>query len=259
MLSLYPTPNVPGFGSNGLNYNYATALSYSNPRREDILRGDWQVNGNNRLFARWIHNSDHLQAPFSPGGLGAVDCEASINFPGGCIQDHPGWNLSVNLLTTIRPNLLNEFSVGPSVTKSLVTGTNGNISLAKNGITLPLLYPTDTLPDMSFGGLDNTQFGGSYLGSMPWHQANTTINLNDNLTWVHDRHTLKFGAFYQRNRKDQIAWGNINGQFSFGCGPTGSGHMPSKLPMRRSLCQRLAGRVQQLQPVHRPPLGQIPL
>ena len=80
---------------------------------------------------------------------------------------------------------------------------------------------------MSFGGLDNTQFGGSYLGSMPWHQANTTINLNDNLTWVHNRHTFKFGAFYQRNRKDQIAWGNINGQFSFDVGPTGSGTCPA--------------------------------
>ena len=223
ILNLYPLPNVPGFGSNGLNYNYSTALSYSNPRREDILRGDWQINSNNRVFARWIHNSDYLQAPFSPGGLGAVDCEAAINFPGGCIQNHPGWNLSVNLLTTIRPNLLNEFSVGPSVTKSLVEGTNGNISLAKNGVKLPLLYPTDTLPDMGFNGLNNTQFGWSYLGSMPWHQANTTINLNDNLTWVHDKHTFKFGVFYQRNRKDQIAWGNINGQFSFGAGPTSSG------------------------------------
>lgn len=224
MLSLYPAPNVPGFGSNGFDYNYSTSLSYSNPRREDILRGDWQVNANNRLFARWIHNSDNLQAPFSTGGLGAVDCLAAINFPGGCIQSHPGWNLSVNLLTTIRPNLLNELSAGPSVTKSLVTGAKGNISLAKNGVTLPLLYPSDTLPDLGFEGLDNTNFGWSYLGSMPWRQANTTINLNDNLTWVHGRHTLKFGAFYQRNRKDQIAWGNINGQFSFGAGPTSSGN-----------------------------------
>ena len=220
ILSLYPKPNVPGFGTNTLDYNYSTSLSYSNPRREDILRGDFQVNAGNRMFVRWIHNSDHLQAPFSPGGLGAVDCLAAINFPGGCIQEHPGWNLSLNVVSTITPSLLNEFSVGPSVTKSLVTGANGNISLAKNGVTLPLLYPTDTLPDMSFEGLNNTNFGWSYLGSMPWHQANTTINVNDNLTWVKNKHTLKFGMFYQRNRKDQIAWGNVNGQFGFNAGPT---------------------------------------
>jgi len=226
ILSLYPEPNVPGFGTNGLDYNYSTSLSYSNPRREDILRGDYKINDNHRVFARWIHNSDHLQAPFSPGGLGAVDCLAAINFPGGCIQDHPGWNLSVNLVSTITPTLLNEFSIGPSVTKSMVTGSNGNISLAKNGITLPLLYPSDTLPDMGFGGLNNTNFGWSYLGSMPWHQANTTINLNDNITWARNKHTLKFGFFYQRNRKDQIAWGNVNGQFNFNTAPTAAATCP---------------------------------
>ncbi len=227
MLSLYPSPNVPGFGTNGLSYNYSTALSYSDPRREDILRADFQLNAHNRLFGRWIHNSDHEQAPFSPGGLGAVDCLAAINFPGGCIQEHPGWNLSVNLVSTIKPNLLNEFSIGPSVTKSLVTGANGNISLAKNGITLPLLYQSETLPDMSFSGLNNVNFGWSYLGSMPWHQANTTINVNDNVSWVRHNHTFKFGVFYQRNRKDQIAWGNVNGQISFGTAPTSSSTCPA--------------------------------
>ena len=227
LLSLYPEPNVPGFGTNGLNYNYSTSLSYTDPRREDIFRGDFQINANHRVFGRYIHNSDHLQAPFSTGGLGAVDCLAAINFPGGCIQKHPGWNLSVNVLSTITPTLLNEFSVGPSVTKSTVTGSNGNISLSKNGITLPLLYASDTIPDMGFGGISNTNFGWSYLGSMPWHQANTTINVNDNLTWVRDKHTLKFGVFYQRNRKDQIAWGNVNGQFSFNTSPTASASCPT--------------------------------
>ncbi len=219
ILNLYPLPNASGFNSNGL-YNYSTSLSYSDPRSEDIARVDYQLNLNNRLFARWIHNNDHEQTPFSPGGLGAVDCLAAINFPGGCIQEHPGWNLSVNLVSTIRPNLLNEFSIGPSVTKSLVTGANGNISTAKNGIDLPLLFPSETIPDMSFSGLNNVGFGWSYLGSMPWHQANTTINVNDNVTWVRNRHTIKTGLFYQRSRKDQIAWGNVNGQFNFNASST---------------------------------------
>lgn len=257
ILSLYPEPNVPGFGTNGFNYNYSTALSFSNPRREDILRGDFQINTANRIFARWIHNSDHLQAPFSPGGLGAVDCLAGINFPGGCIQDHPGWNLSVNLVSTITPTLLNEFAVGPSVTKSLVTGANGNISLAKNGVTLPLLYPSDTLPDMSFGGLDNTNFGWSYLGSMPWHQANTTINVNDNLTWVRNKHALKFGMFYQRNRKDQIAWGNVNGQFTFGTGPTGTSTCPADTQCGSPLASALLGAFDAFDQSTARPLGQF--
>jgi hypothetical protein len=131
--------------------------------------------------------------------------------------------------------VLNEFSVGPSHTLSYVTGVNGNVSRGVNGITLPLLVPVtsdQSIPDMSFGGLSGVNFGGSYLGATPWHQANTTINVNDNLTWVRHNHTLKAGLFYQRNRKDQIAWGNINGQFNFSNAQTS----PSSCPVSAPTC-----------------------
>jgi hypothetical protein len=229
ILNLYPLPNVSGFGVGGQNYNFSEVLSADHPRREDILRIDYQINDKNRIFGRWIYNADNTNAPFTPfpGPFGIFACSSSINFPGGCTQKHPGWNLSLNWVSTISATLLNEFSVGPSHTLSLAEGASGNISLSQNGINLPLLYPTDTIPDMNFGGLDNVNFGGGYLGATPWKQANTTINVNDNLTWIRGAHTLKFGMFYQRSRKDQIAWGNVNGQISFGVGPTSGGTCPS--------------------------------
>jgi hypothetical protein len=231
ILNLFPLPNVSGFGVNGQNYNFSESLSGNAPRREDILRVDYQINSKNRLFGRWIHNSENDSSPFTPfpGPFGIFACASSINFAGGCTQKHPGWNVSVNLVSTITSTLVNEFSVGPSHTLSIAEGTNGNISLGKNNINLPLLFPVssdNSIPDMSFNNLPNVNFGGGYLGATPWHQANTTINVNDNLTWVLHNHTLKTGLFYQRNRKDQIAWGNINGQFSFGLGPTSGGTCP---------------------------------
>ncbi len=231
ILNLFPLPNVSGFGVNGQNYNFSEALSGNAPRREDILRVDYQLNSKNRLFGRWIHNSETDSSPFVPfpGPFGIFACASSINFPGGCTQKHPGWNVSLNLVSTLTSTLLNEFSVGPSHTLSIAEGTNGNISLGKNGINIPLLYPVSSdqsIPDMSFNNLPNVNFGGGYLGATPWHQANTTINVNDNLTKVLQTHTLKFGVFYQRSRKDQIAWGNINGQFNFGLGPTSGGVCP---------------------------------
>ena len=231
ILNLFPLPNVTGFGVNGQNYNFSEALSGKAPRREDILRIDYQLNKNNRLYGRWIHNSENDSSPFTnfPGPFGIFACSSAINFPGGCTQKHPGWNFSLNLISTISPTVLNEFSVGPSHTLSLAEGTNGNISRGANSITLPLLYPLtadQSIPDMSFNGLNNVAFQGPYLGGTPWKQANTTINVNDNVTWVRGNHTFKTGLFYQRNRKDQIAWGNINGQFSFGLGPTSSGTCP---------------------------------
>jgi hypothetical protein len=227
ILSLYPEPNVPGFAVNGQSFNYSQALSGEAPRREDILRVDFQLNSKNRLYGRWIHNSENDSSPFTPfpGPFGIFACASAVTFPGGCTQKHPGWNVSANIVSTITPRILNEFSVGPSHTLSLAEGTNGNISRGANGITLPLLYPLtsdQSIPDMSFGGLNNVNFQGGYLGATPWKQANTTINVNDNLSWVWENHIFKTGMFYQRSRKDQIAWGNVNGQFNFGTGTFGS-------------------------------------
>jgi len=224
ILNLYPKPNVNGFAVNGQNYNFSQALSADAPRREDILRVDFQLNSKNRLFGRWVHNSETDNAPFlpfpGPSGSGFA-CSSPINFPGGCVIHQPSWNVSANLVSTITPTILNEFSVGPSHAIAQANGVNGNVSRGTNGITLPLLYPLSpdqAIPDISFSGLNNVNFQNPYLGATPWHQSNTTINVNDNLSWVHRNHTFKTGIFYQRSRKDQISWGNINGQASFNVG-----------------------------------------
>lgn len=224
ILSLYPAPNVSGFGTTGQNYNFSEALSADAPRREEMVRVDFQLNSANRLFGRWIHNSETDKSPFlpfpGPSGSGFA-CSSPINFPGGCVVDQPSWNASLNLVSTIRPTVLNEFSIGPSHAVASASGVDGNVSRGANGITLPLLYPLtpdQAIPDISFNGLNNVNFQNPYLGATPWHQSNTTINVNDNLSWVHGTHAFKTGIFYQRSRKDQISWGNINGQISFDVG-----------------------------------------
>jgi hypothetical protein len=230
ILNLYPEPNASGIDQSGY-YNYSNTFSSLAPRREDILRVDYQLNDKNRLYGRWIHNSEHDTSPFTPfpGPFGIFACSSAIQFVGGCTQNHPGWNFSANLVSTITPTVLNEFSIGPSHTLSLAESVNGNVSLGKNGIDMPLLFPVtkdQSIPDLHFNDRPGTNFAGSYLGGTPWHQANTTINVNDNLSWVRHNHTLKAGIFYQRSRKDQIAWENINGEAYFSVGPTSGGTCP---------------------------------
>ena len=211
LLSLYALPNLTP--SSPTSANYATQLSYDNPRREDILRVDYQLNGRNRIYGRWVHNAQQATSPMETWNL---NCDGQLQITGGCINKAPSWNVSLDWVTTISPTLLNEVSVGPSVTHSSWTGANGNLSVGKNNINLPLLYAvpsTTSIPDMGFQG-NNIPYPWSYFGANPWHQANTTININDNVTWVKQNHAFKFGVFYQRSRKDQIAWGNSNGQYT---------------------------------------------
>ncbi len=216
ILNLYPLPNVTGNNT----YNRQDPLSYSHPRTEYIGRVDYQISPSERLFVRYINNRDTQQGPVGSFGL---ECSGSLQIPGGCIDKQPGWNLSADLTSTLRPNLVNEVNLGPSVYRSDVAGVNGNISVGKNNIKLPLLYPVtaDTsIPDLGFSG-NGQSYPSTYFGATPWHQATTSIDANDNLTWILHSHTLKFGAFYQRARKDQIAYGNFNSQFSFNANCTG--------------------------------------
>jgi hypothetical protein len=216
ILDLYPLPNVP----NNNTYNRQDPLSFTHPRTEYIGRVDYQLNQNERLFVRYINNRDTQQGPVGSFGL---ECSGNLQIPGGCIDKQPGWNLSADLTSTLSPSIVNEVNVGPSVYRSDVAGVNGNITVGKNNIDLPLLYPVSpdtSIPDLGFSG-NGQSYPSTYFGATPWHQATTTIDANDNLTWALHAHTLKFGAFYQRNRKDQIAYGNFNSQFSFNANCTG--------------------------------------
>jgi hypothetical protein len=217
IFALYPLPNV----ANNNTYNRVDPLSYTHPRTEYIGRVDYQISPSERLFARYINNRDTQTGPVGVFGL---ECSGSLEIAGGCTDVQPGWNLAVDLTSTFTPTLLNEVTVGPSVYSSRVEGVNGNITVGANNINLPLLFPvssTTSIPDLGFSG-NGANYPSTYLGATPWHQATTTIDANDNLTWSLHSHTLKFGAFYQRARKDQISYGNSNGQFNFSNLCTGS-------------------------------------
>jgi hypothetical protein len=217
VLNLDPLPNVTGNNS----YNRVDPTSFSHPRVEYIGRVDYQLTPSERVFARYIRNQDTQTGPVGNFGL---QCLGTLEIAGGCTDKQPGWNLSVDLTSTLRNNLINEVNIGPSVYTSRIAGVNGNISNGANNLDLPLLYPTtadESIPDFGFSG-NGQSYPYTYFGSTPWHQATTTITANDNLTWSLHTHTLKFGAFYQRARKDQISYGNSNGQFSFSAACTGS-------------------------------------
>jgi hypothetical protein len=219
ILALYPQPNV----FNQATYNRQDPLSYTHPRAEYIGRVDYQINPGERIFVRYINNRDNEVGPVGSFG-GGLFCAGSLQFAGGCYDHQPGWNLSVDLTSTLRSNLVNEVNIGPSVYRSDIGGVNGNITVGKNNINLPLLYPvtpTTSIPDFGFSG-NGQSYPSTYFGATPWHQATTTIDANDNLTWIVRAHTMKYGAFYQRARKDQIAYGNSNSSFSFSSQCTGS-------------------------------------
>jgi len=211
---VYPKPNATDpSGFNRYNYQYET--SYTHPRNEEIARIDYQINNKHRLFGHYVANQDSQGCPT---GCDGVDGISNFEFPGGMHMDEPGYNAAVDLTSTINNTTVNEITAGWGVNKLNVSAHDNNIYKSKWNIDVPLLYATGSdspIPDFSFGGINNQSLPWTYLGSMPFNNALTLININDNLTKTLGRHTLKMGLFIERSRKDQSAWGNANGDFSF--------------------------------------------
>ena len=56
ILNLYPQPNATQFIKSG--YNFRSQISDSYPRREDLLRGDYNISDKFKVFAHWVNNYD---------------------------------------------------------------------------------------------------------------------------------------------------------------------------------------------------------
>jgi Carboxypeptidase regulatory-like domain/TonB-dependent Receptor Plug Domain len=217
---LYPRPNVTGRN----DYNFVSSSSTDYPRREETARIDYQLSNAHRVFGRLTNNSSNRNEPFGSGLWGI----SAIPFGGGIQFSEPGWNASLGLTSVISSTLVNEFTIGPSVSKLDVQGKNDNISRANNPeiAAVPLPFPVSAGVPISDFQMDGVGWLGqsgtwAYLGAMPFKNSNTTIDITDNLSKVWGRHTFKTGLFFQRNRKDQPAWGNYNGEFHFELDPTG--------------------------------------
>ena len=58
ILHLFPDPNTTAGGN---VYNYTSQVPSAYPRRENIIRVDWQIVTATRLSGRWVYNHDDQQ------------------------------------------------------------------------------------------------------------------------------------------------------------------------------------------------------
>jgi hypothetical protein len=228
LLNLYPTPNQPlAAGASlpsGATYNYQTQLPGSQPRREDLLRLDYNLTNNLRVFGHYINDNQNTVVPYGSFVLG-------INVqPFAPIADPiPGHSLAAGATYVISPTMTNEFNWGYTKnTINIFATTQGLSQSALGSNPLPVLYPNavqnNYLPNVTFGGnnLANSPSFGS--ADAPFINYNTTFDFTDGLTKVWNKHTIKAGFYMQRSRKNQTSFASFNGSYNFGDqgGPTGA-------------------------------------
>jgi hypothetical protein len=178
-----------------------------------IVKVDHQINSNESLTGRYAFARS--QQVFPLGGLGFG---AGSRLPQFAQSSPTRVQLaSGSLLSTVGYGKINEIRFGYSRYRTSFSSLDANSDPASLGT------PTSTfnlgtgklgLPEMDFGGVFENL--GASAFSIPRGRTSQSFQALDNFTWIHGRHTIKFGGEYRRAMIDSFNDNLERGLFSFG-------------------------------------------
>jgi outer membrane receptor protein involved in Fe transport len=230
ILNVFPGPNATAGGN---VYNYSSQDPSEYPRREDIVRLDWQIASATRLSARFIYNKDEQRFAYGT-------TTASWDWPLTITkrENGPGKTLSLTLNHSFGPSLHNEFVFAAGRGGVNIGPADDKYTRASTGINVPLLYGSanagDAMPTLSFDGnptatvaVANQTFAETNFNGTPFHQTFVINNFMDNLTKSWGKHTFKAGVYYQRANNQRTSFGPVQANIDFSnntANPFNTGH-----------------------------------
>jgi Carboxypeptidase regulatory-like domain/TonB-dependent Receptor Plug Domain len=212
ILNLYPEPNVAGRN----DFNYTSSISTKYPRREDILRVDYNITERTHLSARYTNNKEERFLAYGSFASGLNFPLSPISFP------RPGRNGVLSLTHTFSPTLTNEFIFGPSSNFIDLRPADDNALASKRNLNVPKLFPgigAGYVPNFRFGGIGNQAFPNIDFNGLPFINQNHTFNFIDNVSKIVGAHSIKAGFYAQRSRKDQTVFARTDSDINFNNDP----------------------------------------
>jgi hypothetical protein len=184
--ALFPAPNV---NINGSNFLSEPRKTYS--RNNADVRIDHKISDKDNLFGTFSYEN---QPSFTPSPFqNALDGGA---FSDGYENDSFR-SVALSETHTFSPTLINEFRLGYNRINShrFQLNYNSNISSQLGFPGVPFSSDLGGLPQISIN--DGTATLGS-TGFLPAIEKQNSYILTNNLTWVHGRHSAKFGLEIRR-------------------------------------------------------------
>ena len=171
--------------------------------RQEIVRVDHTFN---EKFSLWGKFENDSIPTTEPGGL-----FTGANIPGLATTstNSPGRAYVAHAIYSIRPTLINDASF--NFTQSAIHSTPEGIAAKANSPDInppePFTNTQGVIPTVSEGG-------SSIVGYGPYNEFNKNYNVYDAVTWIHGRHTMKFGFSANRYNKTENA-ASDQGTFTF--------------------------------------------
>lgn len=181
-LDAFPMPN---YGNGQVENNYAVTNEVQREHFNDFdIRTDWDIDPTDNMFVRFSYGQDEFttnsQFPNLPAGFATGQ---SFNHTRG---------VAIGETHIFNPNMVNELRIGWDRMFYGYTPPFDSIPICKN-LGIP---NCNTSPLLGGGALiGGTGSELSYTGDYgPYLVPQNTPQGNDTLTWIHGKHTFKFGA-----------------------------------------------------------------
>jgi hypothetical protein len=202
--TLYPHANVARDLSD-FRQNYRGQIASSEKTDQFDGKVDWSASDQDKVFLRYSKQTHHSapEATVMPLSYSAP------SYPGAA--DNPFWSIGANWNRIIGSTLVNE----------LLVGYNNNafnsqpldlrdLGPLNNSLGIGGSQPIPGLSEVRMGN-DLTNIGTLALAS---NTGNHVFQINERLSWIRGRHTLKFGGSWNHYTMERYYSGN-NGQLGF--------------------------------------------
>jgi hypothetical protein len=213
ILNFFPLPNYTEADPT-LRYtrNYRSNVSGEFPRRQDLFRIDYNFSQSLRAYFRGTRDNDDENWPYSNWTAGSHNYDMFNTY-----RPQRGRSGLLHLSKTFSPTLVNQFTMGASNRSQSFNPSDPSLVARSKMGNIGQWYPagneSGAIPDVSFGGVQNGINGG--LGNIPYTNRNPVFTWVDNVSWMIGSHSLKFGIYLERMRKDEVGSGNTRGAFTF--------------------------------------------
>ncbi len=213
LLNIFPQPN---FSQPGSNFNTVFQSTVDQPRREELLRIDWNISQKTTFYARGIENYEAFKGDFNFVLASNVWPQFPIKYQ---IESR---GLVSTLIHTFSPTLTNELTFG--VNRALQTvnplnqeGIDRN-DRTKIGLALPQfnpgINPLNLIPNATFGGVQNAP-QLNIEQRFPFFGTNNIWNWSDNISKIWGAHNLKAGFYLEYTTRNAARAAAFNGTFNF--------------------------------------------
>ena len=211
-LSIFPLPNFTA----GSGVNYTSQVPSDRPRREDLIRLDFQPSDKWRFTGRYMNDSDNELQAYGTTWAGS----GSDQLPIPVLHPLPGRNWMLSATGILNTTTSVEVSVGAARNALTYELQAENLFRQSAGLTgFPYLYQDapqgDFIPFFQFRGGRTGNAGQYQTNQGPFVNENKTFDALANLTKIWGSHASKFGVYYQHSYKAQSNFASFNSTVNF--------------------------------------------